>query len=90
MIYFDTDVIIHSIVIQDKEKHRASVALIRQAIANNQFFISFLVLQETAFVLSKLRFSSQFIDKNVTTYSNFTSFNYSEKISPEPGNWQLM
>jgi len=39
MIYFDTDVIIHSIIIQSDEKHRQAIALIEEAIESG-FWIS--------------------------------------------------
>lgn len=80
MTYFDTDVVIHSIIVQDQLKHNQAIDLIRQAIENEAFFISFLVLHETAFVLSKLRFSSEFISENIKSFSTFASFHYSESI----------
>ena len=82
MTYFDTDVVIHSIIVQDQLKHNQAIDLIRQAIENETFFISFLVLHETAFVLSKLRFSSEFISENINlgTYQALSTIAGSEVV----------
>ena len=80
MIYFDTDVIVHSIIIQDRKKHDDSIQLIKQAITRDNFFISFLVLHETAFVLSRLRFADEFVSNNVRHLSTFASFQYSNEM----------
>lgn len=80
MTYFDTDIVVHSIVIQDSEKHNYSIDIIKQAIIKEDFFITFLVLQETAFVLSRLGFSNEFISHNVLHLSTFASFQYSKEL----------
>lgn len=80
MIYFDTDVVVHSIVIQDSQKHNHSIGIIKQAIVQDDFFITFVVLHETAFVLSRLGFSNEFIGNNVRRLSTFASFQYSKEI----------
>lgn len=54
MIYFDTDVLIHYFFNQDPHKQSLAIASVGNAIRQNQFFISVLTLQETAFVLHKL------------------------------------
>lgn len=64
MIYFDSDVLINSLVIQDEKKHEESTELIKNAIINEQFNISLLSLQEISFVLSKLNYSNEFIVNN--------------------------
>lgn len=64
MRYFDTDVIINSLVIQDIAKYKLSVELIKDSINDQNFCISLLSLQETSFVLSKLNYSNDFILNN--------------------------
>ena len=64
MIYFDSDVIINSLVIQDAKKHEESIELIKNSINNQNFNISLLSLQEISFVLSKLNYSNEFILNN--------------------------
>ena len=64
MRYFDTDVLVNAIVIQDEHKHKESIDLITDSIENGSFLISLLVLQELVFVLSKLGCSNEFI-KNI-------------------------
>ena len=54
MDYFDTDVLIHSLVNQNSNLHLKISDLIEDAIANNRFLISWLSIQEIGFVLAKL------------------------------------
>jgi len=71
MIYFDTDVLVNALVVQDEVKHIESIELIKGSIKEGSFFISLLVLQELAFVLSKLKCSDDFIKKNLDFFSSF-------------------
>ncbi len=76
MKYIDTDILIHSIIIQDIEKHNTSKSIILKSIENDEFFISLLTLQELAFVLDKLAFEKSFIDKNISELLKFKPVNY--------------
>ncbi len=76
MIYFDTDVLVNALVIQDEVKHNDSIKLIKKSISDGTFFISLLVLQELAFVLSKLKCSDEFIKKNLDFFSSFKIDNF--------------
>jgi len=58
MIYFDTDVWIHSLVIQDEDKHTYANDLIA-SYAQKGYIISTLNLQEILFVLGKLKIDSE-------------------------------
>lgn len=62
MIYFDSDVLINYLVIQDKDKYATAKELYEKATREGQFFISLLSLQETSFVLAKLKMP----DKEIT------------------------
>jgi predicted nucleic acid-binding protein len=55
MIYFDTDVWINSFVTQNKTKHEESNRLIGQASKEQNCVISTLIIQETLFVLGRLK-----------------------------------
>ncbi|NKQ41908.1 MAG: type II toxin-antitoxin system VapC family toxin [Sulfurovum sp.] len=55
MIFFDTNVLVYATIDQDKEKMMLSQKLIAQAIKDDTFFISALVLSEYIFILSKLK-----------------------------------
>lgn len=55
MVYFDTDVLIHYFVAYEPVKHQQASQLVRQAIQDHTFFISLLSLQETVFVMAKLK-----------------------------------
>ena len=46
MIYFDSDIVFNFIVIQDREKHEQSRQLVLDAIREETFVISTLVIQE--------------------------------------------
>jgi predicted nucleic acid-binding protein len=56
MIYFDTDVLIHHLVYQEKEKHKIATKIFTKSLEKNTAIVSLLSLQEIAFVLSKLDF----------------------------------
>lgn len=71
MIYFDTDVLIHLLIPQDQRKHEKAKAIFQSAAEKDNFFLSFLCLQETAFVLSKL---GQKVDDIVSGLSTFLAF----------------
>ena len=55
MTYFDTDVLIHSFVVQEPNKHRQANDRLEEAIRNSATVISTLSIQETLFVLNRLR-----------------------------------
>ena len=76
MRYFDTDVLVNAIVIQDEHKHKESIDLITDSIENGSFLISLLVLQELVFVLSKLGCSNEFIKKYLNYFTEFALINY--------------
>ena len=52
MIYFDTNVLVHSLVNQNEANMNLAQMHIEHAIKTNQFLISPLVVQELMFVLS--------------------------------------
>lgn len=54
MDYFDTDVLIHSLVNQNPNQHLKVNDLIEEVVKTNRFLISWLSIQETGFVLAKL------------------------------------
>ncbi len=70
MIYFDTNILIYSIVDQGDDKLKLSRKLIDEAISNNKFYISSLVLIEYIFGLSKLKA----IDKKSDTIELYKEF----------------
>ncbi|OJV19310.1 MAG: hypothetical protein BGO21_08620 [Dyadobacter sp. 50-39] len=76
MIYFDTDVLINILIPQDPEKHLQAKALYHTATDNEQFFISFLCLQETAFVLQRLGQTPDDIDAMLTSFLSYEPASY--------------
>ena len=78
MIYFDTDVLVHFFYNQDETKHFDSLKLIEQHMNNNTFAVSWLNIQETGFVLSKLKQSNQFINQKLNDLMTFSPLNYNK------------
>jgi len=76
MIYFDTDVLIHLLITQDIDKHKQARALYQTATDKEQFFISLLCLQETAFVLHKLGQKQDDIEAMLDTFLTFSPVSY--------------
>jgi predicted nucleic acid-binding protein len=70
MDYFDTDVLIHSLINQNPYLHLTINDLIKQIIKAERFSISWLTVQELGFVLAKLDQPASFIS---STLSNFIS-----------------
>lgn len=68
MQYFDTDVLVHFVIKQDLSKHKKAQELILQAAKSNTFFISFLSLNEFAFVLTKLKVEKNLVDRNLDVF----------------------
>jgi predicted nucleic acid-binding protein len=63
MIYFDTNVLVHSLVNQNEANMNLAQTRIEHAIKTNQFIISPLAVQELVFVLSKLKCDKRYISK---------------------------
>ena len=76
MTYFDTDVLIHFFYNQDETKHIDSIKLIEKHMNVNTFAVSWLNIQETGFVLSKLKQSNQFITQKLNDLMSFSPLNY--------------
>lgn len=79
MIYFDTDILVHYLINQDKTKHALSTKLFNKAFGNNKAFFSLLSLQEIAFVLSKLDYSNFEITEYLEVFQNKKAINYTYK-----------
>lgn len=78
MTYFDTDVLIHFFYNQDETKHIDSIKLIEKCMSDNTFSVSWLSIQETGFVLSKLKQSNQFITSKLNDLITFSPLIYSK------------
>jgi len=61
MDYIDTDVLVHFLITQDPVWHLKAVDTINEMIIEDRFFISWLTIQEIAFVLGKLNQPNSFI-----------------------------
>ncbi len=91
MIYFDTNVLVYYCIKQDDRKQRMSQELIEQAIAENNFFISSLVLMEFIFTISKLKkfdeqkdkidFFKKFIMASIDTNSVLSAYQKCEQFN---------
>ena len=76
MTYFDTDVLVHFFYNQDDVKHIDSIRLIEKYMTDNTFTVSWLNIQETGFVLSKLKQSNQFITQKLNDLMTFSPLSY--------------
>lgn len=73
MYYIDTDVLIHSFVKQNIQLHSQVKALLSQFVVERKVSISWLSIQETAFVLAKL---------NQLPLSIINSINFLVELTP--------
>ena len=76
MIYLDTDVLIHFLVPQDISKYRIAKDIFDKVISARKLKVSFLTMQETAYVLNRLGLGKQDIESILTTFLTFTPVNY--------------
>ena len=72
MLFFDTNVIVYSIVNLDEEKLKISQQLVNEALDENSILISPIILQEMIFTLGKLRVEPGVIEENVDLWTNFS------------------
>lgn len=72
MLFFDTNVIVYSIVNLDEEKLKISQRLVNEALDENSILISPIILQEMIFTLGKLRVEPEVIEENVDLWTNFS------------------
>jgi predicted nucleic acid-binding protein len=71
MIYFNTDVILHSIIINDEAKHDKANELILNAIQDEKLVLSTLSLSNLISSLAKLDADKELIAKSVNLYRKF-------------------
>jgi predicted nucleic acid-binding protein len=76
MIYFDTDIWIHSLVEQDLEKHEQANDIIERY-STQDYIISTLNYQEILFVLGKLKVSEDEIKSIANDLFQLNAMNYS-------------
>ena len=77
--FFDTNVLVYATIDQDKEKMVLSQKLIAQAIKDNTFFISALVLSEYIFILSKLKIIDE-QDEKIMLFSTLSQGNHDSEM----------
>lgn len=76
MIYLDTDVLVHFLVPQDISKYRTAKEIFDRASSLEKLRVSFLTMQETAYVLHRLGLGKQDIESILTTFLTFAPLNY--------------
>ncbi len=78
MIYFDTDIWIHSLVEQETEKHKQANEII-ESYSKQGYLISTLNYQEILFVLGKLKISEHEIESIANDLFQLNAVSYSVK-----------
>jgi predicted nucleic acid-binding protein len=73
LIYFDTDVLINFIVIQDEKKHIESQDIVFEALKSDELCLSFLTLQEMLYVLQKLGVKKDVIHTNYLFFKEYAN-----------------
>lgn len=72
MIFFDTNILIYSLVKLDREKSAQSSKMILEAIDRDEFFVSSLVISEFIHIMNKLKQNKELIDNAVNTFIQYT------------------
>ena len=76
MIYLDTDVLVHFLVPQDVSKYRIAKEIFDKVTSAGMLKVSFLTLQETAYVLNRLGLTKQDIESSLTTFLTLAPVSY--------------
>lgn len=76
MTYLDTDVLIHFLVPQDVSKYRIAKDIFDKVISSGKLKVSFLTIQEIAYVLHRLGLGKQDIESTLTTLLTLAPVNY--------------
>jgi len=76
MIYLDTDVLVHFLVPQDVSKYRIAKEIFDKVTSTGMLKLSFLTLQETAYVLNRLGLTKQDIESSLTTFLTLAPVSY--------------
>ncbi len=71
MVYLDSNILIYSFVHEDENKQAKSIKLIKDLMQQNELLISPLVIQESAYVMSRLGVNKELISQNIDLYSEF-------------------
>lgn len=80
MTYFDTDVLLNAILIQDIDRHHRALGRIEESIKDDSFIISSITLQELLFVLGKLKIEPVVIKKTYEFYSPLALYGLDRNI----------
>lgn len=80
MKYFDTNILVHSVVNQDEAKRKLSQKLITSAVKDKSFLLSTLSIQEFVFVLNKLNLDINVIDSRAKFFIQFVDFSIDKII----------
>lgn len=78
MIYFDTDILVHYKVAQDKSKADFCISLVNEHIRKKLFYISLLSVQEACFVYSKLKLDKKEISSTIDYFLQFECPSYTK------------
>ncbi len=76
MIYLDTDVLIHFLVPQDVSKYRIAKNIFDKIMSSGKLKLSFLTMQETAYVLNRLGLRKQDVESTLNTFLTFGPVSY--------------
>jgi len=87
MWYFDTNILIYSLIAADEAKMIYSQRLIKDCIRNGTFFISPVSLQELIFVLAKLKVEKQLLKDSISSFSKYSRYEIDTDIVKEA--WEL-
>ena len=74
MWYFDTNILIYSILTLDEDKMHYSQELIKECTKSNTFLISPVTLQELIFVLSKLKVEKQLLKDSLHSFVKYSRY----------------
>ncbi len=82
MIYFDSDVVFHFLVVQEEQKHEQARKLILEAIRNREFSISTLVIQEVGYGLARFELSPEEISSKLSFLYSINTVAIPESLIP--------
>lgn len=83
MHYFDTNILIYSLINQDEDKMLKSQELLRESIKNDHLLISPLTLQEMIFTIAKLKTPKEVIFNSYQFFKKYSKYQIDNTLIQE-------
>ncbi len=82
MLYFDSDVVFHFLVLQEDNKHKQARQLVLDAVRERKFVISTLVIQEVGYAMARFELANEEITNKLSYLSTINTVDVQNIVVP--------